>query len=71
MYKLLTITGPEVLAAATAPPPLGPGWPTAAVATLTRLEVWGSSFTDEGPDFTEFRAYADAELLDTRRILGY
>lgn len=58
--------------AATSRPPFGPGFGEAAVEKAEALEVHGSSFSDPGPDFCEFRLLdADGEVIATRRVGGY
>jgi hypothetical protein len=35
-----------------------------------KMEVWGSSFTDEGEDFCEFRLFFGKKFI-TKRMNGY
>ena len=46
--------------------------PAPLPAGIARVEVWGSSFTDPGPDFCEFRCFgADRQPVTTYRQNGY
>lgn len=39
---------------------------------IGKIEVWHSSFEDDGPDFDEYRVFdADGNLLDTFKTNGY
>ena len=50
----------------------GPGFSEAVVSKTTRLEVWCSSFSDQGDDYCEFRAFdVDGKSLGSRRVGGY
>jgi hypothetical protein len=35
------------------------------------METWGSSFSDPGPDFSEFRLIADGCVIATKCVAGY
>lgn len=53
-------------------PPLGAGFSLSLLPKIERLEVWGSSMKDEGPDFCEFHAFDKKNHpLDTIRVDGY
>ncbi len=71
MYLIAKFTGVEAQQVAQAAEPFGPRFPASVVRYMTHLEIWGSSFQDEGPDWTEFRAYAHDKLLKKRRIPGF
>jgi len=53
-------------------PPFGPAVLGAAAGRADRMEVWGSSFDDNGPDFCEFRLFdAQGNLIAVNRVAGY
>ena len=53
-------------------PPFGPGFEPDTTAKIETLEVWTSSFKDEGYDFCEFRALDHSgALIGRRRLAGY
>lgn len=52
-------------------PPFGPGFPVELVKRATRLEVWGSTIMEDGPEYTEFRLYSGTVLLGKRRLAGH
>lgn len=64
-------SGDKLIPAATEPAPFGPGFSPADASDATRMEVWGSSFSEDGTDYCEFRLYKDDQLLGTRRVEGY
>lgn len=71
-YKISTYEGEQARAEAAAPAPFGPAFTPEVVAKTARLELWGSSFTDPGPDWCEHRAFdASGVLLGQRRRDGY
>ena len=71
-HKLSDADGEEAKKQASERAPFGPGFPEPVVAMTVRLEVWGSSFKDDGGDWCEFRAFdAQGKSLATRRIDGY
>ena len=71
MYRVDITTGEELLPAATATPPFGPGFSTDIVAQADTLEMWGSSFTDPGDDFVEYRLLKKGQVVQTKRFAGY
>lgn len=72
MYLMEKVEGEEaVIRRGTASKPFGPGFVRAEVAGSDRLEIWGSSFNDPGPDFCEFRFYKGAEPVVTGNVPGY
>ncbi len=71
MYMIAKISGPEARQVAKEEEPFGPRFPALVVADMTRLEIWATNFKDQGPDFTEFRAYAQDTLLKKRRMQGF
>jgi hypothetical protein len=50
--------------------PLGPCFEKRAAYYADKMEVWGSSFTDEGEDFCEFRLFFGKKFI-TKRMNGY
>lgn len=70
--KLNESEGDDAKRQAREPAPFGPAFPEPVVAVTAKLETWGSSFTDAGGDWCEFRAFnASGEQIATRRIDGY
>lgn len=52
--------------------PFGPGFPEAKVERAARMEVWGSSFSDAGADYCEFRLFDDAgRQIASARVEGF
>lgn len=51
--------------------PSGAGCSPEQIEGCDRLEVWGTSFTDPGPDYTEFRFFKDGVPVRTERVEGY
>lgn len=71
MYKIKTVARGSIAAEAKDRPPFGPGFTEIPEGTV-RMEVWGSSFDDPGPDFCEFRLMAaDGSVLASKRVAGY
>jgi hypothetical protein len=50
---------------------LGPGVSEDLAKQVDRLELWGTSFTDAGEDYCEWRLYSGDKLLVTKRAPGY
>ena len=72
MHLIETLTGEAARTLATTRRPFGPGFSQEEAQTIHTLEVHGSSFTDPGPDYCEFRASnAQGHLFPPRRITGY
>jgi hypothetical protein len=56
----------------TAPLPMGPGFTAEQADNAVRMETWGSSFRDPGPDWCEFRLFdANNKVVAIRRTEGY
>ena len=52
--------------------PFGAGFPVEIVEKTELLEIHGSSITDPGPDFCEFKAFdAEGMKIGERRVAGY
>ena len=52
-YPYTEYQGKEARREAIQKPPKGPGFSEAEVHNIDRLEVWASSFTDPGEDYTD------------------
>ena len=53
-------------------PPFGPGFGEDVRAAVEKLEVWGTSASDPGADYCEFRAFdAQGTAIGTKRVDGY
>jgi hypothetical protein len=52
-------------------PPFGPGFTETQAADADMMEVWASSFSDDGSDFCEFRLLSGGSVTTTRRVDGY
>ena len=69
---LCTIIDPALLLKeATSPPPFGPAFDPAMVQQADRLDVWGTTDTAQGEDYTEFRLLKDNRVIGVARIPGY
>jgi len=65
-----TFQGPKARQKALEAPPFGPG--LATNEAIDRLELWGSSFSDPGGDWCEWRAFNyRGEKLISQRTSGY
>jgi hypothetical protein len=71
MHLIETLTGEAARTLATTRSPYGPGFSQEEAQTIHTLEIHGSSFTDPGPDYCEFRASNAQGQLPPRRITGY
>lgn len=72
MHLIETHEGPKAAKAAAEGVPFGPGFPNIIAERTVKLEVWGSSFSDPGPDFCEFKAFDVAgAVVGHRRVNGY
>lgn len=53
-------------------PPFGPGFTDEEIARSVKMEVWCSSFSDPGPDWTVFKLIAaDGRIVGTKLVEGY
>ena len=69
MYLIERVTEKQAMQQ---PAPFGPGVPGDVAARTDRVEVWGSSFDDNGADFCEFRLFdAQGNLIAVNRVAGY
>jgi len=71
MHKISVVQGPRLVEALNSPP-MGPGFPADLVIKADRMETWGTSLNDAGPDFCEFRLFnAKGVTIGTRRVDGF
>jgi|TARA_B100001971_G_C17644081_1_gene264805 hypothetical protein len=71
MYKVEESFGEQAKKDA-ASRPFGMGLAKDIADKVEKLEVWGTSFSDPGPDYTEMVAYdAEGTKLATVRHAGY
>jgi len=69
MYLIKTTTEKSDM---TQPKPFGFGFAVADADLADKMEVWGTSINDPGPDYTEGRLLAaNGAVLKTSRIDGY
>jgi len=61
----------EVMREGTQKPPFGAGFNKQQVEQAETLELWGSSFTDTGSDFCEFRLLRKGGIIARKRVAGY
>lgn len=72
MHLVTQFKGENARTMARLPAPGGPGLTPAESEKVERIEVWGSSFTDPGPDYCEFRMMDVAgKVLSTHRMEGF
>ena len=51
--------------------PFGPKFPKDLIEKSDRMEFWGSSFSDPGPDYCKFYLFKDEEIIAMKRTEGY
>jgi len=62
----------DLVVQAIARPPIGPGFTTEDALNAERMEIWGSDFTEEGPDYCLFKLFGEKNVvLATQRVEGY
>ena len=72
MHLVDTHEGAQAKKEATVMPPFGPGFGEDVRAAVEKLEVWGTSASDPGVDYCEFRAFDGAgKQIGTKRVDGY
>lgn len=71
MYLSKTYTNDDLYIQATMSKPFGPDFSKEQLKDANSMEIWHSSFSDEGDDFTEFRLLKDGKTVHTKRIQGY
>lgn len=53
-------------------PPFGPGFSQDRADQAVKMQVWGTSFSDPGPDYCKFKLLdEDDRVIDTQRVDGY
>ena len=71
-YLYTQYQGEEARREAIQKPPIGPGFSEEEVHNIDRLEVWASSFSDPGEDYTDWKLFdAQGRLINERRMRGY
>jgi len=53
------------------PPPFSPEFTEEEVKDADKIEVWATSFNDEGPDYCEFRLMKKDQVISSKRVDGY
>jgi len=71
MHKLNEVQGNDLVSAATQQPPFGPGFSSEQAEEADKLEVWGSSFNDPGPDYCAFKLLKAGEVVAERTVGGF
>jgi hypothetical protein len=71
MYLVRTVRGESLLGDATARKPFGPEFTKDQATAADRMEVWGSSFSDPGDDFCDFKLFSGTEEIAVARVGGY
>jgi len=72
MYLISKQTGEDAKKAAAEKLPFGPEFDWGVISRLETLEVWGTSFKDEGEDYCLFKAFdAAGQPIGQRRMGGY
>jgi len=70
-YLINEVTGDDVVKEATTKPPFGPGFNEKLAQQADRMEIWGSTFKDPGPDWCRFKLFNGEEELATVTVNGY
>ena len=72
MYKIQEFTGNDAKKYAANSPPFGMLLPQEMASKVEKVEVWGTSFSDPGPDYTDHRAFDKSGKQITNFIVsGY
>lgn len=71
MAYLHKVIDHDIETVACAEPPEGPGFDAETVKKADRMEVWATTATDTGEDWTEFRLFSGEQLIAKQRIAGY
>jgi hypothetical protein len=48
-----------------------PRFDNLSILKADRLDIWASSFDDEGPDHTDFRLMKGDEFITSSKMMGY
>jgi hypothetical protein len=51
--------------------PFGPGFSQEQIDASDSMQVWGSSFSDPGGDYVEFKLFNGEKVVAERRLAGY
>ena len=70
-YIIATVENPTELAYKASIDPQGPRFDRGVVEKAGKMEIWGSSFSDPGDDYTEFVLFADGREVARKRVAGY
>jgi hypothetical protein len=73
MYLVRTVTNRvQLLEEGVLPTGLGPEFSQEQIQPAVKMEVWGTSFTDPGPDFCLFHLFdANGVTIATKKVEGY
>jgi len=72
MYLIERVEGTTLKKKAMESRPFGPGFPENLVKNAVRMEVWGSSFNDPGPDCCKFKLLdCEDRLIAEVEVGGY
>ncbi len=72
MFLYEVVTGKHLTKRASDEPPLGPAFPVGQVEKAYSMEIWATSFTDEGPDANEFILKdKEGKLVASVKVEGY
>lgn len=71
MFKGSTYTGDEMKKMAKMGPPLGGNFKQEKINQADSLEIWHTSFSDGGDDYSEFRLMKGKTIIEIKRIGGY
>jgi len=72
MYLIDRTNGLDMARWASEPPPIGPSFSDAQISSADTLEVWGTSCSDPGPDFSIFLLKDTFErVIASRYVEGY
>lgn len=72
MYEISRENGEKAKKEAASPAPFGAGFDKETVEKIETLVTMASSFSDPGPDFTEFVAYDSTGIeIGRKRVEGF
>lgn len=71
MYLIRTNIQPTLTEEAMKRKPFGPGFSKILAETADRMEVWGTSFDDDGPDCCVFRLFKGNKEIATTTVNDY
>lgn len=71
-YEIGRHTGEDLKVKALQHPPLGPGFSSESVEKAVELVVTGSSFSDPGGDWTDFKLIDSlGNIIESKRLSGF